>query len=168
MGQTDKQKLINLYQEKIEEIRFFIRSRVKDAGVAEDLTQDLYLRLNAIKEPTVVDNIPGYLFRMAHNISSDHLRLEKRQQFLATDIAKLMDTFEGGRDPRFGVDAKLELEQIQNQLSSLPERCRKIFLLNRIEGLTHKEIAARFGITTRAVEKNIKKALEHCLRDLEP
>jgi RNA polymerase sigma-70 factor (ECF subfamily) len=61
-----------------------------------------------------------------------------------------------------------ELEkQIQNVIDRLPERCREIFLMSRIDGLKNREIAAKLQISTQAVEKHIGKAIRILSEQLE-
>jgi RNA polymerase sigma factor (sigma-70 family) len=65
-------------------------------------------------------------------------------------------------------DATDNLERLQAALGELPRACRDAFLLNRIEALTHVEIATRLGISTKSVQRCIERALRHCARALGP
>ena len=51
-------------------------------------------------------------------------------------------------------------EKLNNVLSQIPEGSREVFLMNRIEGLKYKEIAENLGLSVKAIEKRISKALE--------
>jgi RNA polymerase sigma-70 factor (ECF subfamily) len=62
----------------------------------------------------------------------------------------------------------IEMQQIINQtLDSLPERCGRIFRLNRFEGLKYHEIASRLSISVKTVEANMGKALKILRRNLK-
>jgi RNA polymerase sigma-70 factor (ECF subfamily) len=56
---------------------------------------------------------------------------------------------------------------VTNAINSLPERCREIFVLSRLEGLRHKEIAARLNISTNTVEGQINIALKKLRAELK-
>ena len=55
----------------------------------------------------------------------------------------------------------MELRRLQASLSKLPPLCRDAFLLNRIEELSHAEIAARLGVSVRTIDRHIARAWEH-------
>ncbi len=164
---TDKQRLLALYQEKSGEIKTFIQRRLGDEMAAEDLLQDLYIKLSKVKESTQIKNIQSYLFRMTHNLVIDWIRNKKHDFFLPPDISEILNNIQGGCDPQYAVEAKVELDNLERIMSRLPKRCREIFYLNRVERWKHKEIADHFGISVRAVQKNIKKVLEHGARHLD-
>jgi RNA polymerase sigma-19 factor, ECF subfamily len=54
-----------------------------------------------------------------------------------------------------------ELRRLHASLAELPPLCRDAFLLNRIEDLTHAEIAARLGVSVRTIDRYMVKAWEH-------
>ena len=70
-------------------------------------------------------------------------------------------------DPETQADAKGRLERLAAALAQLPPQCQQAFLLNRLEGLTHAEIAARLGVSTKTVQRNIERALQLCVQVLE-
>ena len=69
--------------------------------------------------------------------------------------------------PEFVLEEKEYLEKFQNALSKLSEGQRTAFLLNRVEGKRHKEIAELLGISRKAVEKRIYTALEKLRKDIK-
>lgn len=64
-------------------------------------------------------------------------------------------------------DARGRLERLAAALAQLPPQCKQAFLLNRLEGLTHAEIAGRLGISTETVQRHIERALQLCVQVLE-
>jgi RNA polymerase sigma-70 factor (ECF subfamily) len=59
------------------------------------------------------------------------------------------------------------LNSVAAALQELPAQCREAFLLNRLEGLTHSEIAERLGVSTKTVQRHIERALRRCVQVLE-
>jgi RNA polymerase sigma-70 factor (ECF subfamily) len=66
------------------------------------------------------------------------------------------------------LDSESRFERISAELDELPELCRHALLLNKLDGLTHAEIASRLGLSKKTVQRYILKALEHCADRLDP
>ncbi len=163
---TDKQRLLNLYQEKLNDIRSFIAFRVGDAMAAEDLVQDLYIKLARIEKSVKIDNSLGYLFRMALNLSIDWIRFQKRRSFMLESFAQVLAPAHSG-DPQDAVTAQMDMDRLGKIVSRLSLQRRRIFYLSRVEGMTQKEIADQFQISAGTVQNNIKKTLEYSLKRLK-
>ncbi len=71
-------------------------------------------------------------------------------------------------DPQRQVETRDQLDHLVAALEQLPPACREAFLMNRIDGLTHAQIAAKLGISTKSVQRYIERALRHCLQELDP
>lgn len=127
---------------------------------AEDLAQDTFLRLmNRTEE--VRD--ASYLFRTAQNLAIDHLRAQRVRTAHAEAVA--VDP-EKGRAPENALEAREELRVLQTALAGLPERVQRVFLLNRLDGMSYGEIAVRLGVSVSTVEKDMIRALDACRRCL--
>jgi RNA polymerase sigma factor (sigma-70 family) len=66
--------------------------------------------------------------------------------------------------PEAATGGAMELRRLQASLAELPPLCRDAFLLNRIEELSHAEIAQRLGVSERTIDRHIVKAWEHLRR----
>jgi len=139
----------------------YLRSR--GAGdQAEDLLQELWMKIAALSTESEVSDPSSYLFRMAHNLMLDRRRTEVRRSARERDYVA---QGEGGPDgvdpaptPERMLDARTSLEAIQRVLRGLGERTDYIFRRHRIDGIGQREIAAELGITLSAVEKHLQKA----------
>ncbi len=143
-------------------VRFLTR-RTGCPSAAEDLTQDLWLRMDAIWREAAPDvrNPAAYLFRAAANLAKDHARAEKRRAALnAEAMALVMLGLPAMPSPEGAVDAAEHLATVETAIAALPPRTRQIFAMNRFEGVPYRRIAARLGISTTAVEKHMKRALD--------
>jgi len=107
----------------------------------------------------------GYLFRATRNRALNHLRHLRVQQRSASQI----DTDEV-REP--GAQAQLvadEMERAARQaVAELPPRCREVFELSRVRGLRYAEIAELLGVSVKAVEANMGRALRTLRERLAP
>lgn len=138
----------------------FLRLRTSSEEDARDIAQDSLIRLRRYRE-RAPESWSSLLYRMAISALNDRMRLAGTRQG-ARHVGLV-----GGPADRPSADpmhvqraaARQELAALQHVLLSLPGRCRQIYLLNRIEGMSRGEVASHCGISVTAVEKNIGKAL---------
>lgn len=159
-------KLLAVFTEQRAALTRFLARRLGSRDTAEDLTQEAWLRASGGGASAVV-NPRAYLFRIAANLAVDHQRREARQPLAAAEIDALLDVPDDAPDAAAVAAARDELIMLQRALDELPPRRRAIFLAARLGAQTHREIADRHGISTRAVEINVQRALEHCAQRLE-
>jgi len=140
---------------------FFMRRSVIHSD-AEDMTQEVFVRLISSHSDDV-QNMDAYIFQIAANILRDRGRKEMvRSSSLARQMLQdivTVDLF----DPSRILLGRESLQQVVQYMSDLPERTRHIFILYRVEGMAQKDIAQGFGISLRAVQKHIARAIEHIL-----
>jgi RNA polymerase sigma-70 factor (ECF subfamily) len=146
-------------------IRYF-RKRIGDRAEAEDLAQEVFVRLVKAEGTFSLASADAYVFTIAANLLRDRQRRAASHQLQAHcsldqaadgKYADLVEAIEPERVLRGREDLKLVLEA----LAELDERTRNIFLLFRLERLRQREIAAIYGISEGAVEKRILKASIH-------
>jgi len=147
----------------------FLRRRTPLEEDAQDLAQESLFRLMRYRghAPTAWASL---LYRIAINALNDRLRRahthrEALHSTLDIDFAKIASP-EASHEQR--IADQQELAVLQRVLLGLPLRCRQIYLLNRIEGMSYSEIAVHCGISIKAVEKHISKALRLLRERLGP
>lgn len=142
-------------------VRFLTR-RVGCRASAEDLAQDVYLRMVDSNSSFDGASPRGFIFTAASNLARDLWRRERRQS-RSVEIASLAAVIPS-QEPSAEriVTAKQKLASLSSALSELSPKCRDAFIQSRIHGLTHAEIALNMGISERMVAKYIVKALDHC------
>lgn len=140
-----------------------IKQRVGCSDTAEDLVQEAYLRVIQKSAIEKIANLPGYLYRVAINLTSDYLRQPSVRNRDGQDISD--DQWESPRPtPDQIVQAQQELETLERLIEALPPQCQKIFLMRRVLHLSHAQIAEQLHISPRTVESQVCKALR-ILRD---
>jgi RNA polymerase sigma factor (sigma-70 family) len=126
---------------------------------AEDIVQEVWLRLRERSDPSFWREPRAVIFKTAVNLAVDlHRRRESAEKALA-----LQDAAPLGGDPETQADALLGVQRLAAALQGLPVECREAFLLNRLDNLTHKEIAWRLGVSTKTVQRHIRRALRACV-----
>jgi RNA polymerase sigma-70 factor (ECF subfamily) len=131
------------------------------------MVQDVFVRIAARDSPEPVENIGGYVLRTALSVLADRGR---RWRSRRVDLHEPFDSdVHGGEeiDPERVLRGKEELRAATAALLSLPERTRTIFVLRRLEGCRHREIAVHLGISVSAVEKHMVRAVQHLSIELE-
>jgi RNA polymerase sigma-70 factor (ECF subfamily) len=147
-------------------MRFF-RRRIRDQAEVEDMVQDVFTRIVAREGPETVEHLHGYVLKTASSVLADRARRR------ASSRAELHVAFDSeihadaAFDPERVLSAKEELDAATAALLSLPERTRTVFVLRRLEGLKHGEIAKRLGISVSAVEKHMVRAVHHLSIEME-
>ncbi|WP_417355432.1 RNA polymerase sigma factor [Flavobacterium sp.] len=127
-----------------------------DKDQVKDIVQEVFLKLWNKKESLYLSgSLKAYLYRMTYNQFVTTFRKEKRYQeeldlFKMEALQPLLQENEE--------TWQLKLNRVKEALDSLPERCREIFILNKRDGLKHKEIAEKLGISPKTVENQIGKA----------
>jgi len=132
----------------------------------DDVLQEAYLRLHRMDNVRSVRHPRTYLFRIALNIAADRRRSESRR-LTRSEIELLLRLEHDELDPERIAEGRSSVRMLARVLEELPPRRRAIFVAARLEGLPYPEIAARVGISTRLLERELKQALDHCRDRLE-
>lgn len=143
------------------------QARTGNRATAQDLMQDAWLKLEGARPDQPLDNPVGYITRVANNLVADHMRKERRRAAIDSEIADLLWENVDAVSPERALIGQENLRAVRAALDELPEKTRRIFLMNRIEGISHRRIAEMLGMSDEAVYYHIRRALERLavLRD---
>ncbi|MGE5567206.1 MAG: RNA polymerase sigma factor [Parcubacteria group bacterium] len=150
---------------------FFLR-RLSDRAEAEDLVQEVFVRMVARGASDDIRSADAFVFAIAGNLLRDRARLQATRSASAhtsldpADDAPDENLVEHSTPDRVLLGRE-RLTLVQRALTELPERTRNIFVLYRMENMRRRDIAMLYGITVSAVEKHIAKALDHLMARLE-
>jgi RNA polymerase sigma-70 factor (ECF subfamily) len=139
---------------------FFLR-RIGNHAEAEDLTQDVLLRVTKRGSAIDASRPDAYVFQIAANLLRDRgrrhvVRSNYLQSFEAFSAADMEE-----RDPDRVLQARQSLATVIRAVRELPERTRTIFVLFRLEGMKQREIADHLGLSVRTVELHVIRASVH-------
>jgi len=137
-----------------------------DPGVAEELSQDVFLELWRRRDSLAPDSsVAGYLMQAARNRALNHLRHLQVQRKSAVYVEALSE-------PAEQADAETQAGELQDAIrdaiAALPPRTREVFLMSRERNLRYGEIAEALGISVKAVEANMSRALRQLREKLSP
>ena len=145
----------------------FLTARLGDPAAADDVYQELFVRLRGGALPQDLTNPKGYLFRMAYNLANELARARRRQEARdmqwtdATTQKVGADTISDTAAADDALASKERLAAVMRAVEGLPPKTREVFVMCRVRGLSHREIAAVMGISTKTVEKHMTAALKH-------
>lgn len=136
--------------------------RIAQYADIDDLVQETYARLLRVRERRQVRSTRGLLFATARNAARDLFR----RRAVARTSAEWQGEYAAATDeapsPFEAASRGQELALLEAAIDALPDRCRAVFVLRRFEGLSHREIAQRLGISENTVEVHLAKALRRC------
>ncbi len=129
----------------------------------EDVVQAAFVSFVSYPERATVANPRAFLYASVRNIVLNHLRHEKHCNDHAQDVlhGATHDVMYEISPERVLLDRE-HVRHLAQALAGLPAKTRRLVLLNRLEGLSHGEIAARFGMSEASVQKQISRALATC------
>ncbi len=144
-------------------MRYF-RKRGCQKATVDDLVQDVFARLAGRGAATKIKNPEAYLMQTASSVWKDFLR--KRQTHSYVDHVEYEDRTHAVQDvsPENIYQGKENIHLLLAVLNKLPTRTRQVFILCRIEGMKHKHVARRLGISVSTVEKHMVKAIAYLTR----
>ena len=164
--------LAGVFEQHRAELWRFLKARSTNPADADDLLQDLWIRVNSLADrapPGPIGNPRAYLFRMANNLMLDSLR--SRQRSMARDHGWLDAQGRADAAPHQladpaanAEDAVAEAEEVSlitAAIAALPPGAGRALRLHRIEGLKHEEVARIMGISRSGVEKHLAVAMKH-------
>jgi RNA polymerase sigma factor (sigma-70 family) len=134
--------------------------RLGSAELAREAIHETYLRLQRPGATEPIQNPDGYLFRIAINIAKNRGVIERRY-LNASEIEVLIDLPEEAPDPARTVLARSEMAMLQIALDQLPERQREIFTASWVHEIPHNELAQRYGVDIRTIQRDLERASRH-------
>lgn len=137
---------------------WLIRSRLPVDQV-DDLIQEAYCRFSALASVDHIALPKAYFFQVARSLLADKIRRSRIINIETVTELDALPVFSDEPSPERIVLARRELAEVMRLISALPGRCRKVFELRKIEGLSQREIASRLGITETMVENDVVKGM---------
>ncbi|MBM3852262.1 MAG: RNA polymerase sigma factor [Verrucomicrobia bacterium] len=143
-------------------LRAWLHRRFPKLTDVDDLVQESYARLLRAHAGGQVRNVRNYLFATARNAALDLFRRERviRTEPIGENLVPFVLEVEPDATERIGRQEELEI--LREAIQALPTRCRRVFTLRKLYGLSHREITQQMGISQRTVEAQIDKAMRRC------
>jgi RNA polymerase sigma-70 factor (ECF subfamily) len=161
----DKKSFELIFNKYKERLYFFALGYLHSSVETEEIIQNVFISLWENRNTLIDSNsLKDYLYKMVVNRIYNHFKHQAiRQKYLVH--AETQDSLEDDHSQQIIYYNDLK-GTIDNLIETLPERQKMVFKLSRYEGLSHKEIADRLGLSVRSVENHIYRALRHIKENL--
>lgn len=137
----------------------YLQHNWRNAGDITDLRQEVYLRVCEAAAEDAPRHPRQFLFTIARNLLIDRVRHAQVIPIEAVSDLEALDVAKDEPGPERSAIARDELRRLQAALDRLPERCRQVVVMGRIEGLSGREIAARLGVAECTVSEHLAKGM---------
>ena len=157
----------SLYRSTVAPLRRHLARILGNASEAQDIAHDAYLRVYPAVEKNTAEKPEALLYTTARRLAFNRLKRRRISPFAPGELeAERTASAQPGVVQQ--VMARQELQQLEQAIAQLPEGCRAVLLLRKIELLSHQEIADRLGIAVSTVEKQHARALRLLRASLAP
>ena len=144
-----------IYDAHFDDLRRYLIYRSGDQDLSKDIAQNVFMKVWTKKIEIASGNIKSLLFKMATDEFISHIRKKKVEKEYTESIdLKLIREADNNDDL---LEKKVLFQKALNQL---PEKQKTAFLMNKMQGLTYKEIAEILNLSQKAIEKRIGLALK--------
>lgn len=140
-------------------MRYLAQRRAR-AHEIEDLRNDVYIRVLESARKVRPTAPKAFLFVTARNLLVDRIRHERVVPIEQIEDVELADLLIDELSAEQQASGRQRLQQLARMFDRLPQRCREVLWMRRIEGLPQKTVAARLGLADATVEKHLYRALK--------
>ena len=157
--QGDIKEFESLFRSSYASLVRYAKTIVKDHDTAEEIVQEFFFRMWQDREKmNITSSVNGYLFRSVHNRCLHFIEHQKVVEKHESEIIASTDELnEQVTDTIYYNELQARVARV---LEKLPDRCSRIFSMNRFEGLKYSEIAEKLSVSVKTVELNMGKALK--------
>lgn len=152
----DHEAFRSIFMKYYPKIKYFITHLIKSEAVAEDLSQDIFLKIWENRESVPnVRSFNAYMYRMAKNSALNYLEHNYVEKSYTDNCNRPVYT-----DPEEELNAEELLFLIRLAVSRMPKQRRDIFMMSRFDNLEKEEISEKLGLAKKTVENQLSLALK--------
>lgn len=168
-GLSKNEFLSLLFREHHGWLAAWLRKKTGCPHHAADLAQEAFARILSLADPASLQQPRAFMVTTATRLIIDEERRRKLEQAYLEALALMRDSHQACADSPEQIMLAVEaLNAIAAMLEGLAEKPRRAFLMNRLDGLSHGEIAAELKVSASMVKQYLAAATLHCYRALYP
>lgn len=146
-----------LYERYWYDLFVLAKRKLRDEAMASDMAQELFLRLWQKRRTLLIANVGAYLTTSLKHLIVDHVRTQLQGEKYASHFVYTPPT--DTLNTLHSVQFSQLTESLNQALEQLPDKTREVFVLNRFEQLTIREISARLGLSEKAIEYHLSRSV---------
>lgn len=140
-------------------VRAWLRQRLQSREDIDDLIQEAYAKLAALDAVDHIVRPDVFFFQMVRNLFIDQMRRARVVRIEAATELDVSSVYTDEPTPERITGARRELAKVTELIEGLPDRCRRVFTMRKVEGLSQKEVAQRLGVSESVVENEGVKGI---------
>ena len=156
------EQLFSIYFARLND---FAKNVVRDDVISQDIVQEVFVKVWESSAEIESINLEAFLFRLVRNRCIDYIKHIKvvnnriQEVNISSKYEELYRIDFIGNEPYVLIELELKAK-IERTIQGLPERCREVFIMSRMDGLKNKEIAEKLDINIKNVERHINRAMQ--------
>lgn len=158
MPENPTETFARLYRSTLAPLRRHLARILGNASEAQDVAHDAYMRIYPTVEKQAAEKPEALLYTTARRLAFNRLK-RRRIAPVSLEPSRVESSESAAPGVVQEVMARQEWSQLEQAIAQLPEGCRTVLLLRKLELLSHREIADRLGIAVSTVEKQHARAL---------
>lgn len=144
-------------------LKRYLRAAFPTVGEVDDVAQESYLRIwKGVQEGKPIRSAKAFLFSIARHVALDFLRRRRSNPVDAVGDLSAINVLYQGLDAAETASMNEKINILSDALATLPQRCREITMLRKLQGVPQKEIASRLGISEKTVEVQVSRGVKQC------
>ena len=170
MGYADRLKIMTWVGSEVLPHEADLRVRLKRTmpiDDVEDVIQEAYCRISRLDDVSHIRSGRAYLFTTAKMLVLERIRRSRVVSIEAVTEIDTLAIFGEEPSPERIAGGRRELARVRALIDGLPERCRRIFELRKVEGLSQREVAEAMGVPEYTVENDVARGLKLILKAIE-
>lgn len=171
MQETDRKRIVAWVASSVMPhepfVRAWLRQRLQSREDIDDLIQEAYAKLSALTSIDHITRPETFFFQIVRNLLIDQIRHARVVRIEAATEIDFSSVYTDEPTPERITAARRELAKVAALIEALPERCRQVFTMRKIEGVSQREIARRLGVSESVVENEGVKGLKLILQGLK-
>lgn len=144
------------------DLRLYLRRQFPGIPDVDDMVQESFVRLLRARENGHVACVRAYLFTIARNVATALLRRPRLFDDNPLTDSAMSRIVQFDADVVEQVSTRQEVAVLLDAIDSLPGRCREVFILRKLQGISQKEIAQRLGISEQTVQVQVARGAKKC------
>lgn len=143
-------------------IRFFVRPQD-----VEDVLQETFLRAFQSEQRQTIRSPKSFLYKIGRNLALSERATKASQLMMYVGDLDELSVIDTKLTPEGSLNLQQSIAMLNELIQALPPQCRRVLVMRKVFGLSHKEVARRLNISVKTVEQHLTKGLQHCQRAVE-